>query len=256
MTPFGVSKLARHQAQTVFLIGPLSIFHSGPFPSGRVFERDSSNAILPGVLEALTRVLDPETRECPGTALVLSTHKSAIHDWQTPLENPALHGSLRIERARTTARRAVWFQTQVQHCAAVGQPCRTSVQELLREKTDGRSFPGCGQGLRYRLVRRPLYKLTVLKFPSYIVKTISSYLKGGSFEASFQTATSTSRCMRAGVAQGGIISPVLFSLYVNEMPSPSRHVELALYADDTAVIATSRQPALLVKCLETYLSDL
>jgi hypothetical protein len=40
------------------------------------------------------------------------------------------------------------------------------------------------------------------------------------------------------------------------MPSPSSHVELFLYADDTAVIATSRQPVLLVKYLETYLSDL
>jgi hypothetical protein len=62
--------------------------------------------------------------------------------------------------------------------------------------------------------------------------------------------------MRAGVAQGGIFTPVLFSLYVNDLPSPSHHVELALYADDTAVIATSRQPALLVKYLETYLSDI
>jgi len=40
------------------------------------------------------------------------------------------------------------------------------------------------------------------------------------------------------------------------MPSSSRHVKLALHADNTAVIATSRQPALFVKCLETYLSDL
>jgi hypothetical protein len=62
--------------------------------------------------------------------------------------------------------------------------------------------------------------------------------------------------MRAGVAQGGIISPFLFSLYVNDMPSPSRHVDLALYADDTAVIATFRQPALLVRYLEVYLRDL
>jgi hypothetical protein len=37
---------------------------------------------------------------------------------------------------------------------------------------------------------------------------------------------------------------------------PTRHVELALYADDTSVIATSSQPALLVKYLDTYLSDL
>jgi len=85
--------------------------------------------------------------------------------------------------------------------------------------------------------------------------SISLYLNIRTFEASFQKAISTSR-MRADVAQGGIISPVLFSLYVNEMPSFSRHVKLAVYADDTAVIATSRQPALLVKYLETYLSDL
>jgi hypothetical protein len=73
-----------------------------------------------------------------------------------------------------------------------------------------------------------LYKLTLLNFPSYIVHTISSYLWGRTFEASFQTATSSRRSMRAGVAQGGLISPVLFSLYVNDMPLPSHHVELAL----------------------------
>jgi retron-type reverse transcriptase len=99
-----------------------------------------------------------------------------------------------------------------------------------------------------------LYKLTILNFPSYLVKTIPSYLNSWMFEASFQAATSTSRRMRAGVAQGGIISPVLFSLYANDMPSPSRHVYLAVYADDTAITATSRQPALLVRYLETYLN--
>jgi len=60
--------------------------------------------------------------------------------------------------------------------------------------------------------------------------------------------------MRPGIAQGGIVSPVLFSLYVNDMPS--RHVELTLHADDTTVMATSRQPSLLVPHLDTYLSDL
>jgi hypothetical protein len=62
--------------------------------------------------------------------------------------------------------------------------------------------------------------------------------------------------MWAGVAQGGLVSRVLFSLYVNDMPMPSRHVELALYVDDTVIIATSRNPALLVSYLESYLSDL
>jgi hypothetical protein len=56
-----------------------------------------------------------------------------------------------------------------------------------------------------------LYKLTLLNFPSYIVHNIS-YLRGRTFEASFQTATSSRRNTRAGVAQDGLISPVLFSL--------------------------------------------
>jgi len=62
--------------------------------------------------------------------------------------------------------------------------------------------------------------------------------------------------MRAGVAQGVLIPPVFLSLYVNDMASPSHHVELALYADYTAIIATSRQPTLFVSYMESYLNDL
>jgi len=103
---------------------------------------------------------------------------------------------------------------------------------------------------------KKVFCLMLLEVPLVIiVKTISSYLNCRTFEASFQTATSTCR-MRAGVSQCRINSPVLCSLYVNDMPSPYRHVELALYEDDTAVIAMSRQPALLVRYLEIYLCDL
>jgi hypothetical protein len=105
-------------------------------------------------------------------------------------------------------------------------------------------------------VKGLLYKLTVLKFPSYLAKTVSSYLDCRAFQTSFKTATSTSRVMRAGVAMGGIFSPVPFSLYVNDIPTPSRHVELAQYADGTALIATYRDPSLLVGYLEAYLGRL
>jgi hypothetical protein len=105
-------------------------------------------------------------------------------------------------------------------------------------------------------VKGLLYKLTALNFPSYLVITISSYLDCRTFQTSFQPATSTCRGMRAGVAQGGLISPVLFSLNVNDIPRPSRHVKLAQYADDTALVATSRSPSLLVAYLEDYLGRL
>jgi hypothetical protein len=101
-----------------------------------------------------------------------------------------------------------------------------------------------------------LFTLTAQNFPSYLVQIISSCVHNRTFEAAFLSATSTRRCMRAGVAQGGVVSPVLFSLYVNDMSVPSRHVELALYADDTAIIATSRKSAPLIRYLETHLSDL
>ena len=110
--------------------------------------------------------------------------------------------------------------------------------------------------LRYCFVEGRLYKLTILNFPSYLLKSISFYLQGRNFEASYQTATSSRRGMQAGVAQCGLISSFHFSLYVNNMPSPSHYIKLAPYADDTTITAKSRKPVLLVSYQAAYLSDL
>jgi len=45
-------------------------------------------------------------------------------------------------------------------------------------------------------------------------------------------------------------------MYVNDLPKPSHHDELAIYADDSAIIDTSRTPALIVSYLQSYLSHL
>jgi hypothetical protein len=58
------------------------------------------------------------------------------------------------------------------------------------------------------------------------------------------------------MAQGGLVSPILFSLYVSNMSVPSHHVELVLYAEDTANISMPCKPSLLVSYLESYISDL
>jgi hypothetical protein len=50
--------------------------------------------------------------------------------------------------------------------------------------------------------------------------------------------------MCAGVAGGGLASLTLFNIYVNDVPTPSRHIALS-YADDMDVIATFRQWTLL-----------
>jgi hypothetical protein len=48
-----------------------------------------------------------------------------------------------------------------------------------------------------------IYKLTVLNIPPYLVKTLSSYLRGRSFETSFLLG------MRTGVAHSEFILPCL-----------------------------------------------
>jgi hypothetical protein len=101
-----------------------------------------------------------------------------------------------------------------------------------------------------------LYKLTILNFPSYLVHNVSSYLRGWMFEVPFQMAMTSHRGMLAGMVQGGLISPILFSLYVNNKPTPLQHVELALYVDDTAIIAMSHKPTLLVSYLQSYFTTL
>jgi hypothetical protein len=69
-------------------------------------------------------------------------------------------------------------------------------------------------------VKAILYKLTVLNFPFYMVKIVSSFLDCRTIEKHFQTAMSAHRVVEAGVAPGGLVSPVLFSLYVNDIPHP------------------------------------
>ena len=99
------------------------------------------------------------------------------------------------------------------------------------------------------------------RFCLIMAKTVDSVWNEGLlhsriFVAAFQVATSSCRLMRSEVAHGELIPPVVFSFYVNDILTPSRHIELAQFADDIALVATFRQPALLVKYLATHLSDL
>jgi hypothetical protein len=73
-------------------------------------------------------------------------------------------------------------------------------------------------------------------------------------QTSFQSATSTCRGMRAGVPR--VDSSPLRCLYVNNMSTHSRHVELAQYAEDTVLVATSRSPSFIAGYLEAYLCRL
>ena len=86
-------------------------------------------------------------------------------------------------------------------------------------------------------------KLLQLKFPTKIIKFISSYLSQRYFYVSSNGQNSSLRPIRAGVPQGSALGLVLFILYINNIPIPQDHrVINSIYADDTAILATSRSP--------------
>jgi len=77
---------------------------------------------------------------------------------------------------------------------------------------------------------------------AFIYPTISSCVSPDGHVISWRHA--------GGVAQGGMTTTVLFSLYINDISSPSQHVDLD-DTEDTAIIAKSRKSKLLVSNLES-----
>jgi hypothetical protein len=80
-----------------------------------------------------------------------------------------------------------------------------------------------------------LYKLSELKFLISLIKFISSFLYQGKLRVLVEGEMSEPRDIEAGVPQGSILSPTLYSIYENDMlQTPT--VYLGLSADDTFIM--------------------
>jgi hypothetical protein len=60
-----------------------------------------------------------------------------------------------------------------------------------------------------------LYKLSKLKFSIGLVKLMSSFLSQRKFRVSVEGEMPTPRDIQAGVPQGSVLSPTLYSMYIN-----------------------------------------
>ena len=66
---------------------------------------------------------------------------------------------------------------------------------------------------------------------------------------SLENVTSDSMDLSYGVPQGSILGPLLFTLYINDLPSVTKTCKVILYADDTAIIYSDKQKAQIEKHL-------
>ena len=188
-------------------------------------------------MKALQRDLHPETREGPGAALVLSTQKSIRHDWQAVWKDPACQDFLRSKWVLASGRWAVWVQTQTQ--LQLARLVERVSRNFGEKRLTGVVFLDVVMACDTVWVDGLIYKLTILNTLCTLSQPfLPTCMAGCSKRFSNQPHPLVVACGMAWL-RVEIISPVLFSLFVNDMPMPSHYVELVLYADDTANIAKS-----------------
>jgi len=78
-----------------------------------------------------------------------------------------------------------------------------------------------------------LQKLTFYDVRGDAYRWMQSFLYGRFQRVSVHGILSSKGEIKVGVPQGSILGPLLFSLYVNDLPTAITDVDINLYADDT-----------------------
>lgn len=103
--------------------------------------------------------------------------------------------------------------------------------------------------------QRLIYKLSKI-LPANHVEILSSYIANRLFRVRFEDAYSEFKPICAGVPQGSVLSPLIYSLYTYDIPRPRRGCKLGVFADDTAYAASAPKYEDTVVMLQGGLDDI
>lgn len=87
-----------------------------------------------------------------------------------------------------------------------------------------------------------LTKLNTFNFSPEATKWFESYLTNRSQSVKINDFSSPPLPLKTGVPQGSNLGPLLFSLYINDLPSVCSNVSIQMYADDTVIYTHGKNP--------------
>lgn len=97
-----------------------------------------------------------------------------------------------------------------------------------------------------------LYKISKYLSPSLTI-LIASYLQNRTFQVKIDGSLSSTRNAIAGVPQGSVLGPILYCLYMADIPTSTRS-SILMYADDTTIYYTSFNPTNAVMVLQEHIN--
>ncbi|GFX09102.1 RNA-directed DNA polymerase from mobile element jockey [Trichonephila clavipes] len=100
-----------------------------------------------------------------------------------------------------------------------------------------------------------LFKLIMYKIPPPLILLLKSYISDRSFTVKINRTFSQVRPAKAGVAQGSILGPVLFNLYVNDILKTTNTM-ICMYADDSVILSRHYNPNTLTQNINEHLAHL
>jgi len=146
-----------------------------------------------------------------------------VTDSITPLVSPIMsfeqHGFM---KGRSTVTNLLEFSSYVHDGFAKGKQTDVVYTDLTKA-FDRLCIP------------RLLHKLDSAGFSPKLLRWIKSYLSNRSQKVLFKNTTSRTIKVSSGVPQGSHLGPLLFNLYINDLPLAVHHCKVLMYADDVKI---------------------